>query len=493
MTAQADRAPRARIEAALSAVKAGDRDAAAGLVAGLVNDNPSLGPTWGPVSRLALSLGETALALTASGRLADLDRRDLSARLNHGAMLAQNGQGRAARALALAILDDHPAQPAAWHFLGSCRATLGEGEAAIADFRRAIASAPDPFAAASSWLALAEARTFTAEDDADLKTMTALLERWPQSTGAAEARAALLYAVAKARDDLGQTDAAFAAYAEGSALVAARRPDDQTGADAFVDAVIAGSSAEALARLPAGVDSRRPIFVLGLPRSGTTLVEQILVSHSEVADGAEVNLFRAAAIPVGGFSPAAITAFAAARPDGLAAVGRAYLHMLEARFGPKGRVVDKTLNHSRYLGLIHRTLPQARFIWLRRNPGAVAWSAFRTWFAQGVNWSWSLERIARYFRSEDRLHAHWSRVMGDAILTVPYEDLIRDPAPWIGRILDHVGLAPEPGLADFHKTDRAVTTASFAQVRRPIYTTSAEAWKRYEGHLKPFFDACSGR
>lgn len=493
MTAPAEPSFRARLEAALSAVKAGDRDAAADLLAGLVDDNPPLGPTWGAVSRLALFLGETTLALTAAGRLADVDRGDLSARLNHGALLAQHGQGAAARDLGLSLVADHPNHPAAWHFLGSCRATLGEGEAAIADFRRAIASAPDPFAATPSWLALAEARTFTAGDDPDLEAMTALLARWPQAAGAVEVRAALLYAVAKARDDLGQTDAAFAAYAEGAGLVATARLDDQAGGHAFVDAVVTGFSAEALARLPAGVDSHRPIFVLGLPRSGTTLVEQILVSHSAVVDGAEVNLFRAAAIPVGGFSPAAVAAFAAARPDGLAAVGRAYLHMLEARFGPQGRVVDKTLNHSRYLGLIHRTLPQARFIWLRRDPGAVAWSAFRTWFAQGVNWSWSLDRIAHYIRTEDRLHAHWSRVMGDAILTVPYEDLIRDPGPCIGRILDHVGLAPEPGLEDFHRTERAVTTASFAQVRRPIYTTSAEAWKRYEGHLKPFFDTFSGR
>src|SRR5690606_11989087 len=139
-------------------------------------------------------------------RLADLDRRDLSARLNHGALLAQNGQAIAARELAEAITVDHPAHFAAWHFLGSCRATLGEGEAAIADFRRAIAQAPDPFTASPSWLALAEGRTFESRDDADLKAMTALLEQWPPSPGAAEGKAALLYAVAKACDDLDQTD-----------------------------------------------------------------------------------------------------------------------------------------------------------------------------------------------------------------------------------------------------------------------------------------------
>jgi tetratricopeptide (TPR) repeat protein len=491
MIAQDPRPPRTRIEAALTATRAGDRDAAAALLRHLVEDNPPLGASWGPVSRLALTLGETGTAIAAARRLAESNARDWMARLNHGALLVQHGQGVAARDVGLAVVGDHPGQPAAWHFLGSCRATLGEGEAAIADFRRAIETSPDPFAAAPSWLALAESRTFASADDADLTAMTALLARWPQGA-APEGKAALLYAVGKARDDLGLTDAAFAAYAEGAALVATARPDDRAAAAALVEAVLSGTSAGSLAGLPVGVDSRRPIFVLGLPRSGTTLVEQILASHSQVADGGELNLFRAAALPIGGFTPAAIAAFAAARPDGFAAIGRAYLHMLEERFGPEGRVVDKTLNHSRFLGLIHRVLPQARFVWLRREPGAVAWSAFRTWFARGVNWSWSLDRIGHYVRDEDRLHAHWTAVMGDAILTVPYEDLVRDPAPWIARILDHVDLPYEPGLEAFHRTDRAVTTASFDQVRQPVYTTSSDAWRRYAPLLEPFFRTYSG-
>ncbi|WP_426051915.1 tetratricopeptide repeat-containing sulfotransferase family protein [Brevundimonas sp. SL161] len=472
------------------AARAGDGDGAAAILTRLVEDAPPLGPSWGPVSRLALTLGGTSTAIAAAGYLANLDRLDLPARLNHAAMVAQYGDGAEARDLGLAIVADHPNQPAAWHFLGSCRATLGDAEGAIVDFRRAIAASPDPFAVAPSWLALAGARTFEAEEDDDLNAMTDLLERCPPAGSALpEAQAVLYYAVAKARDDLGAIDAAFDAYARGAALVSATRPDELAGSAAFVDAVIAGSASEDLTRWPAGIDSDRPIFVLGLPRSGTTLVEQILVNHSGVAGGGELNLFRAAAMPIGGFSPAAINAFATARPDGFAAIGRAYLRMLGDRFGPEGRVVDKTLNHSRYLGLIHRVLPRARFIWLRREPGATAWSAFRTWFAQGVDWSWSLERIARYFDDEDRLHAHWSEVIGDAILTVPYEALTRDPGPWIARIIDHAGLPHEPGLDAFHQTDRAVTTASFAQVRRPIYTTSAEAWRRYERHLKPFFDA----
>lgn len=480
----------ARIQQALAAFKARDRDAAAAILAELVVENPPLGPTWGSISRLAMTLGEIALALTAAERHAALDRRDLPARLNHGQMLAQNGRAEEALKLAKRIATDHPS-PAAFHFLASCKAAFGYELGAATDFRRAIKTSPDPFAVTHSWLSIAEAKRFTSDTDPDLAAMEALLARWPSGQGQPEARAALLYALGKANDDLKRHDAAFALYAEGARLVAAVRPNPEEGG--FVETLIAGFTPEAFARLPAsGLDSHRPIFVLGLPRSGTTLVEQILVSHSQVADGAEINLFQAATMPIGGVGPDAVAAFAAARPGGFDAIGRAYLHMLDDRFGPTGRIVDKTLNHSRFLGLIHKVLPEARFIWLRREPGAVAWSGFKTWFAQGMSWTWSLEQIGRHMRAEDRLHDHWTRVMGDAILTVPYEGLVGDPSIWIGRILDHVGLPFEPGAEAFHKTDRAVTTASFAQVRRPIYTSSMEAWRPYETAMQPFFDAYRG-
>lgn len=438
-----------------------------------------------------MALGEVALALKAAERHAALDRRDLMARLNHAHLLARNGRAEEALACARRILVDHPT-PAAHHFLASCKAASGDDFGAATDFRAAIKMSADPFGVTQSWLSIAEAKRFTSPADEDLASMEVLLARWPSGQSQPEARAALLYALGKAYDDLKRHEAAFAAYKEGARIVAGLRPPTKEG-DGIVDRLISGFTYEALERLPrGGIDSRRPIFVVGLPRSGTTLVEQILVSHSQVVDGAEINLFQAAAMPVGGVDAGAIAAFASANSHGLDAIGRAYLHMLEDRFGPQGRVVDKTLNHSRFLGLISRVLPEARVIWLRRQPGAVAWSAFKTWFAQGMSWSWSLEALGRHMRREDRLYAHWTKVLGGTILTVPYEDLVSDPDPWISRILDHVGLPFEPGVERFHTTGRAVTTASFAQVRRPIYTTSMEAWRPYEAAMEPFFDAYRG-
>src|SRR5690606_28326243 len=127
-------------------------------------------------------------------------------------------------------------------------------------------------------------------------------------------------------------------------------------------------------------------------------------------DGAEVNLFRHAAMSVQGYTPDAVRA-AFAQPGGetlATRIGRAYLHLMDERFGTEGKVIDKTLNQTRFLGLIHQCLPNAKFIWLRRHPAGIAWSCFRTRFVKGADWTRSLTDIARHFRGEDRLHEHWT-------------------------------------------------------------------------------------
>ena len=167
--------------------------------------------------------------------------------------------------------------------------------------------------------------------------------------------------------------------------------------------------------------------------------------------------------------------------------------MLEQRFGPKGRIVDKTLNHSRFLGFILQSLPSAKVIWLRRDPEDTAISCFRSFFGTGtVPWCWSLADIGWHFRQEDALHAHWTSIYPDRILTVPYEELARDPQPWITRILAHVGLDPESATFTPHLQKRAVQTVSVAQVREPITASSVGAADKYRAHLQPFRDAYAG-
>lgn len=171
------------------------------------------------------------------------------------------------------------------------------------------------------------------------------------------------------------------------------------------------------------------------------------------------------------------------KADDLAAL---YLHLGQERFGKQGRFVDKALNTSRFMGLIAALLPQAPVIWLRRDPVDCAWSAFRTYFIQGLDWSWKLEDIATHFALEDQLFRHWSQMFPDRILVVDYQDLVRSPETQIPRILDHCGLPAEPQVFRPHETRRIVSTASVMQVREPINTGAIGAAEAYRQYLAPF-------
>lgn len=470
---------------AMKRFKVHDRDGAAAAIRRLIDAHPPIGQTWGAVSRMADVMGEIDSAISATRLRADVSPLDAPASLELGRALARYGRHAEAIRVGEALQAEQPANPAAWHFTGVCRSETGDMAGAERDLRRALGLSTDLMSLAVIWQTLAGLKRFE-RGDPDLVAIPALLARVETSP---PAKGVLLYAWGKALDDLGETERAFAAYAEGASLI--RKPGSSlTRISATVDEIVRDFDAGALADLSGkGLDDQRPLFVMGMPRSGTTLVEQMLVSHPDVAAGAELGLFQAAAMPVLGATVSATRTFTLARPEGLRNVGRSYLAMLDQRFGQAGRIVDKTLNQARYVGLIHAVLPQARFIWVRRSPGAVAWSCFRTRFAGALDWSWSLEDIAAYMMLEDRLHAHWSALLPDAILSVDYEDLVRDPQTQAHRLCDHARLPWNEAVLSPHLTERSVPSASFAQVRQPIHERSIESWRRYETHLQPFFDA----
>jgi tetratricopeptide (TPR) repeat protein len=484
--------PPPRFNQVLEAFQCFDRRRVAELIAEELREGPPTGVHWGNVEAVANRVGEINSGLEAARRFSLTEPRTLDRALHYCHALAARGRldesSREADLLP-ATIQQHPAVLSLRGLLAERMGNFAQAEELA---RRAIALSPQwgPY-----WMALSLVHKF-APGDADLARMEALAPEMRRAPP--ESQAPFFYAFGKALHDCGDYQRAFAACAEGAARM--RMPFDSAAMERFVRDEIRDFTTENLARLtPSGCASDRPIFVIGLPRSGTTLVEQILASHSAVADGEEANLFCSALIPAGDFSLRGGLEYQqrSASPDPWGEIGRDYLAMLEQRFGPAagsgGRIVDKTLNHSRFLGFILHALPRAQVIWLRRDPEDTAISCFRNWFGTGtIPWSCTLADIAWHFRLEDALHAHWTRVLPDRILTVPYEALASDPEAWIVRILAHVGLEPEPAVFTPHLQQRAVQTASVAQVRQPISAARVGAAESYRAFLKPFRDAYSG-
>jgi LPS sulfotransferase NodH len=233
-----------------------------------------------------------------------------------------------------------------------------------------------------------------------------------------------------------------------------------------------------------------PIFIVGMPRSGTTLVEQILATHPEVAAGGELLELGQA---VESFAQARGQRFpevAESESATLGAIAEDYLKRVAARRGAKARLTDKLPTNFYFIALIHRLLPRAKIIHCRRDPLDTCLSCFKHAFKYGQEMTYDLETLGRFYAKYAALMRHWRNVLpADAFLDVDYETLTADPAGEVRRIIDHCGLAWDDACLRPHATARIVTTASQVQVRRPIYRDSVASWRLYEKHLAPLVAA----
>jgi tetratricopeptide (TPR) repeat protein len=479
----------ALIEDAEARLRRGDRPGAAARVREIAMRGEELAELpWARVAGMAQALGDYEVAVAGARRVFRFNPGDPVRALQLADLLGESGRTDEALALAEDVSAARPGDPAPHYFVGLFRAQLGDFDEAIARFRLAADLKPDLTAA---WEQLSALKRFT-PGDPDLDRMKGAVDALSQA--GPDVVAPLLYALGKAYDDLDERERAFAAYAEGSRLMGARRPWNPQAFINYVDGVRAGFD-RAFVERQTRSETRddRAIFVTGLPRSGTTLVEQMLAAHSGVKGGGELNLFRLASLPLGNYAPSTIEAAVGAMTrngmyDPWGQFGESYLGLLHERFGPEGRVVDKTLNHVSLLGAIHLALPGSPMVWVRRDPADTAWSCFRTRFVRGHEWSWSLENIAWYFHGVERLYQHWTGLFGDAVRPVQYETLVSDPESVIPGLLAHAGLSDEPGVRAFHAVERPVATASLAQVRKPLSGGAVGGWRRYEHEMAPFLE-----
>jgi len=464
-----------------------DRVATRRVVTTMLDQRAPLGQQWRAIAQLMQASGDLSLALRAIDAFIAFSGNDPVAIYSKVVLLTQAQRIEDAHDLLARLPKTVPDAAGHAYVLGNTAMTLGRVDDARRHLLEALAHRPGW---GPAWLTLAAAVNLAHDPIGEqLLSESAVAER-----NAPGDLARYCYALGKLHADRGEPAAAFAAFSRGAALLKSETPYGRKGDDANAAAATEGYDESFFERIHARqtIDTSRPIFVTGLPRSGTTLVEQILASHSAVQDGGELNLIQHVAVAAGGVSGTAIDRHIA-QWGTVDALGELYLHLLSERFGPEGRIIDKTIDASRFMGVIATALPNAPLIWMRRAPLDTAWSCFRTFFIHGVGWSFDLADIAHHFRLEDALMAFWKGMLGDRLLVVPYEELVEEPAVWTARLLAHCGLEDEAAAYAPHLNPRRVATASALQVRRPINRDGLGVAEPYRPWLQPFLDAYTVR
>jgi tetratricopeptide (TPR) repeat protein len=425
-----------------------------------------------------------ARAIEEVQKLLAIEPGNRAYRTELGTALAGLGDHEASVGVFRELRDETPEVPELHLSVAHALKTLGRQQEAIASYREAAAVVPS---FGDAYWSLANLKTYRFSDE-ELERMCA--EEAAAATKPVD-RYHLCFALGKALEDRGQYAESFHYYERGNALKKSEthyRPEPIERA-ARLQAKIC-TAAFFAARKGVGCQDPDPIFIVGLPRAGSTLLEQILASHSRVEGTMEL-----AEIPrlVGklqgrdpdGTSPTYPAVLSELSPEQLRRFGEKYLEDTRVYRIGKPFFIDKMPNNYRHLGLIHLILPNAKIIDARREPMACCFSNFKQLFANGQEFTYSLEDIGRYYRSYMELMAHWDAVLPGRVLRVQHEEVVEDLEGNVRRLLEFCGLEFEPQCVEFHKTERSVRTASSEQVRQPIFKEGLDQWRHFEPWLGP--------
>lgn len=508
----ANSAPKTRMAEIDRALRARQLEPARSMLTALLRDEPGFVEAWIAAARLDQMSGDfaamrahlsQALELAPASplvRLLDVEAqvhlgeiRD--ARLALAAMESEAGEDaawlsrlseaytqcgafEAAERCARQAAELNPNQPAIRYNFASALISTGQLEESEQEFNRLIARSPHDY---DAYYNRATLRKQTADDNhlAELRRMLAA----PKRNQMGEVQ--LNYALALELENLGQYEESFAALKRGAearrAMMAYRVEGDVATMARIADVF----DAEFFARKHDQDDRQGPVFVLGFPRSGTTLVDRILSAHPQIESLGELNDWALAltGLTRGSRSKSDMVAKSAALD--MRQLAADYLLRVDQRRADHPFFIDKTPANFLYIGLIAAALPNARIIHLNRDPMDNALGMYKALFRMGYPFSYDFADLAQYMLAKDRLMDHWRVVLPGRILDVNYEDIITDQEGQTRRLLDHVGVDWDPACLDFHTNTSPTATASAAQVRQPLYASAVGRWRRYERELAP--------
>ena len=490
----------------------GDVDAASACCKRLLGAKPDLVEAHFLVGLIALELKQTWTAVKAFGSVTKLQPAHGAAWAQIATLLMGAGQpGRADGALAKAV-EHHDGNPVVLDLIGTIHGQLGEQEEASTWIRKAVQKAPknvpflvnlannhmflgklnkaeamlrralklQPGNPNAHWILSNLRKAETQEHAGELEKLVQQEHRNPM------ALAFLNYGLGKELEDLEEWDEAFEAFARGARARRTVIDFDEIAEVEMYEALDRTYTTEWLREQAAGHDDSSPIFIVGQPRTGTTLVERIITSHSQVHSAGELRQFATAFRRLTDYREqkrfSAKLVEQAAMVDGLK-LGKAYMATTEKMRGTTPRFVDKLPSNFLYIPLILKALPQAKIIHLQRNAMDACFASFKQLFADAYPHSYDQEEMARHHARYVHLMALWREQFPGRFFDIAYEDTARDLEPNARALIEYLELPWEDACLEFHKQDTAVTTASAVQVREPVHTRSVGRWRRYENQL----------
>jgi len=448
---------------------------------------PDYARLWVDLANVLKDLNKTEEMLRCADKVLAMAPDVSESHILHGMALGANSAHEEATVAYKKALEIAPKRPGAMCSLAHHLKTIGEQDESIETYRRCIETNPDH---AEAYWSLANLKTFQFTES-EIEAMQELLKRddLPE-----ESRVHVNNALGLDRESRGMYDEAFSHYARCNSLRRKAEDYDPVETETRMDGNIEVFSQEFLDNNTGhGNDDGSPIFVVGLPRSGSTLIEQILASHSMVDGTHELHdlmnvakrIRQRVKVKKNARYPETLLTLS---PDDWTEIGTEYIDSTKKYRAGAPYFIDKNPNNFTFIGLIKLALPNAKIINAKRHPLDSCFGSFKQLFASGQQFSYDLVEVGEYYLQYERLVSHFHEMLPGFILDVQYEQMVADLDSQVRRLLDFCGLPFEDACLRFHETERAVKTASSEQVRKPIYSSSVNLWRNYEQHLEELID-----